>query len=262
MQPSWTNPVTEGRRRLARRAGIVMVLAFALTALAAPSAFAWHGDLKIQKVNLGGPCHATSSSSRSRRRRTSTRTSGSPATRSFDLFGAPSAAGPWIERTGAGPGPAGRQPARPSASLLAGYDHGFNDWVNYTVTEISSAPTAAQRLHDDGLVLDRRRRQVDDRQPGHGAVRQVVLREPGDHDGQTHVSTDGPLPTTPRYVTTCTFANATAPACGSRRRSTTRSRRSPRSPRRSTARRDARRRVGVVVSRPTRRSRTGRTRPT
>ena len=47
--------------------------------------------------------------------------------------------------------------------LWAGYDHGFNDWVKYKVTELELVAVAAERLHDDGLVLDRRRRHVDRR---------------------------------------------------------------------------------------------------
>ena len=163
----------EGRGRSVRRVALAMLRRSRRSRPAAPARSRGTGTFKVRKVNLGGP---PSDVFQFKIEKTPNLYEDiwQPGYKTFDLFGASSAAGPWIERTGSRAGPAGRQPGdlqrpvrrpRPRLQRL-GQLHGDRGQL---------VTVGAQQLHDDGHVFDRRRHQVDDRQPGHGAVREVVL---------------------------------------------------------------------------------------
>jgi hypothetical protein len=89
---------------------------------------AWHGNLVIRKVNVGGPAGDAFGF-------TVTKSPNayedvwSPAERGFTLTGAPSAAGPFTEGTS----------QKTYTSLWAGYDSGFDAWVDYRIREAARA---------------------------------------------------------------------------------------------------------------------------
>jgi hypothetical protein len=181
-----------------------MLLAIAMVAVVAQSAFAWHGDLKVRKVNIGGPASDVFKF-KIEKTPNAHEDVWPGGFKTFDLFGAASEAGPWIERTGSGPKPAGAN-QETFSGLFAGQDHGYNDWVKYTVTELSSSPsplsdytTTASCTIDGG-----------DKWTGNNSTTAKYGKwsyTTSENAGKTSVSTSVRWINDRSYVTTCTFVN-------------------------------------------------------
>ena len=185
-----------------------LLLLAALTMLTlgcvAPAAQAWHAHLRVKKVNLGGPASDVFQFKIDK----------SPnlyediwdeGGKLFELQGAPSLSGSWYESYGPGPYPQGAN-METFGDLWAGYDHGFEDWVTYKVTELSSSTsplsdyttTAACEIDGGDTWITENAVTA---QYGQWSYTKGVT------DGQTHVATSVRWINDTRYVTTCTFVN-------------------------------------------------------
>ncbi len=173
-----------GGRSGLRARGAVLIAALLALAVAAPDAMAWHGTLIVRKVNIGGPPADTFSFSLTKSPNAYLDV-WNPAARTFELTGAPSAAGPFTEGA----------TQTTFAGLWAGYEAGFNNWVTYKVTEAAQpgyTTTAGCSIEAGGLATT-------------PAWTAVTTTTPG---GDTSVATSVRfVPPSTAYTTTCTFTN-------------------------------------------------------
>jgi hypothetical protein len=203
MQASGSDGAAVGRGVVVRRAALTTLLAIAMLAVVAQSAFAWHGNLVVRKVNIGGPANDVFSFKLEKTPNAYQDVWKNAKT--FDLFGASSTSGPWIERTGSGPSPAGAN-QETFSSLWAGQGSGFNDWVKYTVTETGSSPssltdytTSASCSIDGGDTWTGKNTTTG--QYGKWSYTTGV------NGGKTFVTTTVRWLNNKAYTTTCTFVN-------------------------------------------------------
>lgn len=210
---SFRNSASGARRARALRPVLVTTLALLAVGCVVPSAYAWHAHLVVKKVNLGGPPSDVFQFQIEK----------SPnlyediwegGSKQFELQGAPRLTGSWYRSYGPGPYPAGAN-MQVFGDLWAGYDHGFEDWVTYKVTELSSSEsplsdyttTASCEIgiqNGNGQVV------TDETWVTENAITAQYGQwsyAKGVTDGKTHVATSVRWNNATRYVTTCTFVN-------------------------------------------------------
>lgn len=180
---------TAARARMARAAAIAAAITMGLLALA-PSAMAWNGNLVVRKVNVGGPAADTFSFALTKSPNQYVDV-WSPATKTFSLTGAASAAGPFSEGS----------TQRTYSGLWAGYDAGFSDWVTYSVRE--SAKPGYRTTASCGIAPDWNAALGDSVPSGYGPWTFTTRAVGSDLAVDTSVRFYADQP----YTTTCTFVN-------------------------------------------------------
>ena len=182
-------------KALPRRFMLTGALALVALAASAPATFAWHGHLQVKKINVGGPAQ-DAFNFKLEKTPNLYEDIWDPAYKSFQLHGATSAAGPWTGWN-----------SKAFGDLWAGYDHGFNEWVTYKVTEQSAEAPASLANYTTTVAceIDGGAKWITD-----NAVTQqygMWSYSSGVSNGTTYAATTVRWHDQVRYTTTCTFTN-------------------------------------------------------